>query len=179
MSAPFYDASIPPFYAALESLTSILTKASTTKEESLEKLLEARLAPDMFPLAFQVFFTCDVTAKVVARVLGNEPAQLGAHTDLKTFDDCKQLIQKARDLLDSIDKEQYNSRMDTVIEFGLGPGKSGKMASKGYVASYALPNMMFHLVTAYGILRKEGVELGKMDYILPFGISKAEIIETK
>jgi hypothetical protein len=173
----FYDNTVPYFSGALESLTNILTKAKAEGGD-ISKLLETRLVPDMLPLAFQVFFTADGTAKFAARVAGTEPADLGQFTDIKTFEDCEAIIAKARAALDALDKDAFEARADVVIEFGLGPNRTGKMPARGYAMGYSMPNVFFHLVTAYNILRKEGIPLGKMDYVTPWGIGKAEIITT-
>jgi len=172
--ASYYDDTVPYFTGALTSLSNVLTKANA--EGNFATLLEARLISDMLPLAFQVYLTCEVTAKFAARFCGTEPVKLGTWTDLKTFEDCMSMIDKAKAELNAIDKTKFDSRTEEPVEFALGP-KTGKLSARNYAMSFSMPNLFFHLVTAYNILRKEGIPIGKMDYLPPWGVTKAEIVE--
>jgi hypothetical protein len=171
-----YDNTVPYIQGSLEALSNILNKAKAEGGD-IPTLLESRIVADMLPLAFQIFFVSDVATKFAARLSDTEAESLGAYTDLKTLEDCQAVIAKARAAVDALDKDVADSRADTVIEFGLGPGKTGKMAARGYVMGFTMPNVFFHLSTAYNILRKEGIPLGKMDFVAPYGLLKAEITE--
>lgn len=163
-----YDFYVTYARNALQALEAILTRANT--EGDVSKLLQARLVPDMLPLAFQVWYTTDLINKLGPRVLGTEPVQMPPTDELTSFEACQKIFATAKASLDAIDKEQFEARIDAPIEFGLGPKNTGKSTAKGYLKCFSQPNICFHLVTAYNILRKEGVQVGKMDYAAPFNV---------
>ncbi|KAG5944934.1 hypothetical protein E4U53_006790 [Claviceps sorghi] len=160
----FYDASIPLTKEALEALKAVLKKGSEAPNAA--SLPEARLIQDMLPLSFQVHFVTDLAQKLVARATGTEP--LTFENNLQTFDEFFQRIDKVQDILAKADKEIINKRVDETVTIGLGPGKEGQMVIRNYLSGFILPNLFFHVTTAYNIMRKEGVPLGKMDYLTPF-----------
>ncbi|UNI17546.1 hypothetical protein JDV02_003879 [Purpureocillium takamizusanense] len=164
MSYSLYDASVVLARDALASLTSVLKKGEA--HAAADSLPEARLYPDMLPLAFQVYMMTDTASKMCARLSGEEPAVL--ENNLKTFADFHARIAQVEAIVAKADQATVNARAAEVVTIGLGPGKSAPMACSAYVNGYALPNIFFHLTTAYGILRKEGVPLGKTDYLVAF-----------
>ena len=85
--------------------------------------------------------------------------------DLKTFADFYARIDEVSTIVNAADKATINGRDESTISIGFGPGKSVDMSAAGYVNGYLMPNLFFHLTTVYNILRKEGVELGKLDYL--------------
>lgn len=163
----FYDASIPLAQESLEALDAILKKGSEAPNAA--SLPEARIFEDMLPLSFQVHFVTDIAQKLVARASGTEP--LGLENNLGSFDDFFRRIETVRRVLAGADRHVINGRVDETVTIGLGPGKEGRMLARNYLSGYVIPNMFFHVATAYNIMRKEGVALGKMDYLGPF-ISK-------
>ncbi|CAG7554709.1 unnamed protein product [Fusarium equiseti] len=165
MSYTLYDAAVLHTKEALNSLSNILKKAESHANAS--SFPTAKLAPDMLDLNFQVFFTVDTAQKIVARTTGTEPLSL-SRDECTNFEQYHALIAKALDVIEKADKELVEKRAAEVVTIGLGPGKSADMKCRDYVQGYGIPNVFFHLTTAYAILRKEGVELGKQDYIGAF-----------
>ncbi|KAJ6441051.1 helix-turn-helix domain-containing protein [Purpureocillium lavendulum] len=164
MSYAIYDASIVLAKDALASLSAVLKKGEEHADAA--SLPEARIFSDMLPLAFQVHMVTDISSKVYARLSGVEPKAL--ENNMKTFADFNARIAEVQDILAKADEKAINARVAETVTIGLGPGKSGSMSGAGYVNGYVIPNIFFHLTTAYDILRKEGVPLGKMDYLTPF-----------
>jgi uncharacterized protein len=165
MSYTLYDAAILHTKEALNSLSSILKKAESHANAS--SFPTAKLAPDMLDLSFQVFFTTDTAQKIVARTTGTEPLTL-SRDECTTFPQFHARIAQVLEVVEKADRELVEKRSAEVVTIGLGPGKSADMKVRDYVQGYAIPNVFFHLTTAYAILRKEGVELGKQDYIGAF-----------
>lgn len=166
MSYTLYDASVATAKDALSALAAVLTKAESHAATSAAALPAARLYDDMLPLSFQVFMTTDVAQKLAARGLGVDPLDLSR--DLETFAAMQARIAQVQEVLAKVDREAFDARVDAEVTVGMGAGKEAKMKLKEYVNGYAIPNLFFHTTTAYGILRKEGVPLGKMDYLTPF-----------
>ncbi|KAH7327732.1 hypothetical protein B0I35DRAFT_447900 [Stachybotrys elegans] len=164
MSITLYEQSIPFLKEVLASLTSVLQKGASSAKATA--LVESRIVDDMKPLPFQVYCVTDLTSKAAARLQGKEPTAYA--DDMKTFDDFFGRIKEVEAQLDAADKDLINSRAETNIVMGIGGGKTLELPAKGYVAAYIIPNTMFHLMTAYNILRKEGIELGKLDFLGAF-----------
>lgn len=164
MSYTLYDASIPVARDALKALSAILKKGEAAPNAA--SLPAATIHPDMKPLSFQVHVATDLAQKMHARLTGAEPATL--ENNLETFADFHARIAETEALLAKADRDTVNKRAGENVPLGLGPGKTVHIPGAAYVNSYGLPNVFFHLTTAYDILRKEGVPLGKMDYLSPF-----------
>lgn len=164
MSFTLYDSSIAIALKALASLKEVLQKAQGVPNSSA--LIEAKIHPDMLDMAFQVNLTTATAAKMHARAMGVEPPPLDGA--LKTFDDFFARIQEVTTLLASADKELINSRANELVPVGMGPGKTVQMPLSAYVTGYSLPNIFFHLTTAYNICRKNDVELGKLNFLRSF-----------
>ncbi|PHH77522.1 hypothetical protein CDD82_3477 [Ophiocordyceps australis] len=164
MGYGLYDTSVVIPRDALKSLSAILKKAEAAPNAA--SLPEARIHPDMLPLTFQVYTVTDIAQKMVSRVSGREPVLL--ERDLKTFADMHARIHQVLELLADADKDAINKRVDDIVPFNLGPTKMAQAPAGAFVNGYGLPNLFFHLVTAYDILRKEGIVLGKMDYLTSF-----------
>ncbi|ENH67125.1 hypothetical protein FOC1_g10002757 [Fusarium oxysporum f. sp. cubense race 1] len=150
MSYTLYDAAILHTKEALNSLSSILKKAESHANSA--SFPTAKLAPDMLDLSFQVYFTTDTAQKIVARTTGTEPLTL-SRDECTTFPQFHARIAQVLEVVEKADREIL---------------KSADMKVRDYVQGYGIPNVFFHLTTAYAILRKEGVELGKQDYIGAF-----------
>ena len=164
MSFTIYNASIGFAKDALNSLSSILTKAASHPNAS--SFPSARLYEDMLPLSFQVYTVTDTASKIAARTTGVEPPKL--ERDLDTFDKMHARIEQVREILNKVERETVEKRAAETVTLGLGPGKNVQIKSEEYVQGYGQPNMFFHLNMAYAILRNQGVPLGKNDYLGSF-----------
>jgi len=152
-----YDTTIPPFIRNLKTLSSLLKKGlqHTSNEEST--LLASRLIEDMKPLPYQIQRISD-TAKGVAVRVAKVPTEAWAD-DETTFEQLQARIAKTIAFLEKIDPKSMDGEDEMVEFFGT------QLKAKDYVLNVAVPNFYFHYVTAYGLLRKEGVPIGKQDYL--------------
>ncbi|HLW91316.1 MAG TPA: DUF1993 domain-containing protein [Roseiarcus sp.] len=160
-----YEATIPVFEQLLGSLSAIIDKAKAHAEGrkiDASALTTARLRPDMFPFARQVQATCDWAKNLGARLAGAEPPKFEDHET--SFDELKARIAKTLDYLRGLKRQDIDAGETREVVFPLGPNKM-KMKGADYAFHLALPNFYFHLTTAYGILRHNGVELGKRDFM--------------
>ncbi|KAL6875165.1 hypothetical protein J3F83DRAFT_730125 [Trichoderma novae-zelandiae] len=164
MSYSLYDASVPLAKNALKALANILQKAEAAPNGA--SLLAARIHPDMLPLTFQVKMVTDTATKLVARLTGTEPHAWEG--EIETYADCHARIAKAEEILASANKDVVNQRQNELVSVGMGSLGTFQMTGPSYINGYVLPNLFFHLSTAYNILRKEGVPLGKTDYLTSF-----------
>jgi len=165
MSLSLYDASIGTFRHMLSALDAILSRAEAhAKAKGFDpaNLLQARLAPDMFPLTRQVQIACDMAKAAAARLAGQTPP---SHPDTETtFAELHERIAKVQTLLESADREAIESGAERTIRFTTG-GREVEMPGAQYLIDWALPNFYFHVTTAYGLLRHNGVDLGKRDFL--------------
>ena len=149
----------------LRNLSALIDKADAhcaAKKIDPTALTSFRLYPDMFPLTRQVQIACDTAKGAVARLAG---AEIPKHDDIEqTFADLKARIAKTLDFIESIKSERIDGTEDKEIVLQM---RSGERRFKGmpYLLAFATPNFYFHLTTAYNILRHNGVELGKMDFL--------------
>jgi uncharacterized protein len=166
MSANLYQASVPAFLQMLKSLSSILTKTAAhaeAKKIDPSVYVNARLAPDMHPLARQIQMVSDTAKGAAARLAGIEVPSM-PDTEV-TLAELQQRIAKTADFLSGLKPEQFEGSAERSVELTVGPGQ--KMTFKGatYLTHFALPNFYFHVTTAYDIVRHNGVEVGKRDYL--------------
>ena len=165
MNISMYQASAPRFANILKNLSAILDKAQAhadAKKIEPEVLTACRLSPDMFPMARQVQVACDTAKGAVARLAGVE---IPKHEDTEqTLADLKTRIAKTIAFIDSIKPAQLDGTEDREIVLKLS-GREVKFAGMQYLLGFAHPNFYFHVTTAYDILRHNGVEIGKRDYI--------------
>lgn len=160
-----YDASIGTAKDALTSLSAIIAKTESSSVAAT--IPKASIHSNMLPFSFQIHTITALVSKMVSRVTGTDVVEL--ENNLETFDAMKARISEIQKQLEGVSKETVNSRENETVPVGLGPNKpEGKLKSWQYVQGYAVPNIYFHLMTAYNIARKEGVEIGKMDYLVPF-----------
>ena len=165
MTISMYQASAPRFANTLKNLSAILDKAQAHCEaKKIDPLVltGARLYPDMFALARQVQVACDTAKGAMARLAGVE---IPKHEDTeKTFEELKARIAKTVALMETFKPAQIDGTEDKDYVIKLGPRE---MQWKGmqYLLGFALPNFYFHAATAYDILRHNGVELVKRDFI--------------
>jgi hypothetical protein len=159
------QASIPTFTRMLNSLSAILDKAvahSKSNGGDAATLLEARLAPDMFPLVKQVQIATDHAKGATARLSGREPPKF--EDNEASFDDLKARIRKTLDFVASVPAAEIDGSEEKPITLTIG-GNPMSFTGRVYLLHFALPNLYFHITTAYDILRHKGVPLGKRDFI--------------
>jgi hypothetical protein len=164
-----YTASVPVFRQMLGSLAAILEKAEShadLKKLEPQALLQARLFPDMFPLLRQVQVAADFAKGTVARLGGVEVPRYEDVED--DFASLQARIAKTLAFIDSVPREAIEDGIDREVTVGLGANQREFKSGQPYLLHYALPNFYFHATTAYAILRHNGVELGKKDFIGSF-----------
>ena len=165
MSLSMYQASIPQFQRMLGNLAQILAKAegwAQSRKIDPSVLLNARLAPDMFPLVRQVLIASDSVKGCAARLAGIEVPSF-ADTE-SSFAELQARVQKTLDFLSSVSAAQVDGSEDKAITLNF-PGQELKFSGRDYLLSFVLPNFYFHLTTTYAILRHNGLEIGKMDFL--------------
>lgn len=150
----------------LGSLSSLLKKAEAQAEAKgykPETLIQFRLFPDMFPLVKQVQLTCDFAARAAARLAGAEPKSF---PDTETsFAELQARIAAAREYLASFADADYAGWQERQITLKVG-GQDMTFGGDQFLMGYSLPQFHFHLTTAYAILRHNGIEIGKRDYMM-------------
>ena len=160
-----YQACVPQFVKVLGNLSSILDKAQAhvdAKKLDPAVLPNFRLFPDMLPLTSQVQIACDTAKGVVARLAGLE---IPAHEDTeKTLADLKARIAKAVAFIQTVKPEQVDGSEDREIVIKRGETEL-RFTGMQFLLGRALPNFYFHVTTAYDILRHNGIEIGKRDYL--------------
>jgi hypothetical protein len=165
MSLSMYQASAPVFIQGLKGLLKALTKASDHVEQRKldpDALLQARLYPDMFPLKRQVQIATDFAKGGVARLAGVEPPP---YDDVETsFAELKARVEATLAFLATFEASQIDGSEDKDITLTR-RGETSVVKAQPYLLLQAMPNFYFHLTTAYAILRHNGVELGKKDYL--------------
>ena len=161
MALSLYDASIPVYLQMLRNLSAIMDKAQAAGGD-LATYMEARLAPDMHPFTRQIQMASDAAKAGAARLAGVTPPSM-PDTEA-TWPELKARLQKTIDFVGSITPEQVNGDETRTIELPL-PGRTMTFTARDFLFNFSLPNFLFHVTTAYGLLRKEGVPLGKMDFL--------------
>lgn len=164
-----YDATIPVFTKMLHNVEGWLDKAcalAAQKKFEPEVLLTTRLAPDMFSFCRQLQSACDGAKFAAAKLTGKEPP---AHPDTeKTVAELRTRLATVRGYLESFKPEDFAGAEERACSHTWMGGKS--MRGADYLTQFALPNFYFHVTAAYAILRANGVDVGKMDFLggLPF-----------
>ncbi|MGH8081216.1 MAG: DUF1993 domain-containing protein [Lysobacter sp.] len=165
MSLSLYDISVPAFARGLDVLSHLLDKGvAYAGEQGIEPsvLIAGRLAPDMYTLIGQVQSASDAAKFGAARLAGITPPSF-ADTETN-LDELRERIAKTQEFLRSVTPQSMEG--DEEREIVIRPGGSElKFTARDYIRGFVLPNFYFHLTTAYGILRNQGVPLGKMDYL--------------
>ena len=162
----FYDAAVPAYLQILGSLSGLLTKAEAhceAKKIQPEVLLGSRLFPDMLPLSKQIQLASDFAAKGCARLTHSEVPST-PDTE-KTFGELKQRLAKTVDYVKSFNPAQFEGADAKDVTFPAGPDKSITMKGQQFLSAFSFPNFYFHAATAHGILRHNGVEIGKRDFL--------------
>lgn len=165
MSISIHQASVPVFVQGLKGLKGVLTKAQAhieAKKLDPEALLKDRLYPDMFPLIRQVQIATDFAKGCAARLAGEEvPTWDDAET---TFPELIARIDRAIAYVEGLDPAAFAGAEDRDITL-VRRGETNVVKGLAYLQTQAQPNFFFHLTTAYAVLRHNGVEIGKRDYL--------------
>lgn len=165
MSLSMYQASVPVFVSKLENLTAILDKAAAhaeAKKIDPAVFINARLAPDMFPLSRQVQIATDIVKGGAARLAGID---VPSFEDKETsFDELQARIAKTVAFLHSVTAEQIDGSEERKISLKFG-SQEFHFSGQDYLLDFVLPNLYFHITTAYAILRHNGVAIGKKDFL--------------
>jgi hypothetical protein len=167
MSVSMYEVSIPIFTLSLNNLAAILDKAAAhaeAKKVDPNVLPSTRLIADMLPLSAQIQIACDTAKGAAARLAGVEAPK---HEDTEaTIPDLRARVDKTLAFIKSIKPEQFANAetREIVLQF---PQTTMKFTGLNYLTNFVLPNFFFHMTMAYALLRKNGVELGKRDFLGP------------
>lgn len=165
MSLTMYQASIPVFVHMLGNLSAILDKASAhaeAKKIDPSIYINARLAPDMYPLSRQIQIATDMAKGCAARLAGIDVASY--EDNETTFPDLQARIAKTVAFVQSVSAEQINGSEERQVTLKL-RGKDVSFSGQPYLLYFVLPNFYFHITAAYAILRHNGLDIGKMDFI--------------
>ena len=168
MRISMYQASAPRFANMLRNLATLIEKADAhcaAKKIDPAAITSFRLYPDMFPFTRQVQIACDTAKGAVARLAGVE---MPKHEDTEqTFAELKARIAKTIDFVESVSAAKIDGTEEKEIVLAM---RSGERRYKGmqYLLGFAYPNFYFHVTTAYNILRHNGVEIGKRDFVGSF-----------
>ena len=165
MALSMHAASVPVFRQLLASLADLLGKAeahATEKKIDPAVLLQTRLFPDMFPLVRQVQIACDFAKSVPARLAG---ADVPAYDDSEqSFAELQARIAKTIAFIQTVPDSAFEGAEAKTITVKAGPRELTFPAVQ-YLNGYAIPNFYFHMTTAHNILRSNGVEIGKVDFL--------------
>lgn len=165
MSLSMYDASVPVFVRSLTALSTVLDKAAAyfeAKKIDPAAVLTARLAPDMFALTRQVQLACDFAKNTSGRLAGGD---LPKYEDTETsITELKARIQKTLAFITGLSKDSIDGSADRDIVVPLRAGPT-TFKGKAFLLGFGLPNFFFHATTAYVILRHNGLEIGKTDFL--------------
>jgi hypothetical protein len=165
MSLSIYQASVPVLIRALNNLSAIVDKAVANAEaRKIEPavFINARLAPDMFPLARQIQSASDGAKGCAARLAGID---IPSFADTETsFPELQERIAKTVAFLQSVSEAQFEGSESRTVTMKL-RGADVNFTGQSYLLGFALPNFFFHVTTAYAILRHNGVDIGKRDFL--------------
>jgi len=169
MTISLYAASVPVFQQMLNALSDVLKKAeahASAKNVDQSVFLQARLYPDMFPLVRQVQIAVDFAKGVSARLA---EVELPKYDDTETtFAELQALITKVLAFIGEIKPEQIDGKEGIEIVTRPGTPKEKRFSGQAYLLTYGLPQFFFHVTTTYALLRHNGIEVGKRDYMGAF-----------
>lgn len=159
-----YSFTVPMFEKMLTAMKTVLEKGEAFAKEkgtSEAEMLDSRLAPDMLPLTRQVQIATDNAKGACARLTGMEIPKY--EDDETTFAQLLARIDKTLALLKTVPESAFEQAAQAQVTLPYFPGKY--MTGEGYAHEYVIPNFLFHVTTAYAILRMKGVPLGKGDFL--------------
>lgn len=171
-----YDAIIPTGISQLKGLKEIITKAEEHCKASDisfdDTIVPARLAPDMLPLSFQIYIATDLALKIVSRFKDESVPPVGFPADYNTLFATAALIHARIDeaiaVLESCTPEEFKKGEHEEMQWSPRPQIDIRGPKRDYLLAVVVPNMAFHVTTAYSILRNRGVQIGKFDILKPF-----------
>ena len=166
MAISMSSASLPVFRTMLGNLSHLLEKGQAyaqARKFDPQVLVTYRLAPDMLPFSRQIQIACDAAKNGVARISGVEAPRF--EDNESTFEELRARIARTLAWLDTVPPEKLNGTEDKDITFPVGRESTRTMKGEAYLKHWVLPNLFFHVTTAYAILRHNGVDLGKADYL--------------
>ncbi len=165
MTISMHQALVPTAIRALENLSAVMKKGAahaTAKKIEEKVLLESRLFPDMLPFVRQIQIACDTAKAGVSRLA---EVEIPSHADTEqNFEQLQERIAKTIAYLKTIKAEQIDGKEELKISYHQ-HGRDRNFVGLPYLLNYVLPNIFFHSTTAYAILRHNGVEIGKKDYL--------------
>jgi hypothetical protein len=167
MTLTMHEASVPVFRQMLTNLSVILDKANAhATEQRIDPsvLLQARLYPTMFPLVRQVQIATDHAKGATARLSGAEPPKFVDKE--KSIDELKARIARTLKYVSSVPAAKFEGAEARTILLTIG-SRQMELQGKNYLLGFALPNFFFHMTTAYDILRHNGLDIGKRDFLGP------------
>jgi len=160
------SAGLPVFQTALRNLAHCLDKAeanAAARKFDPNVFCTLRLAPDMLPFPAQVRIACDAAKNGTARIAGIEAPKF--EDNEVTFAELKGRIAKTLDWLATVPADAFDGREAVDVTFPVGRDATRTMPGEAYLKHWAIPNLLFHVTTAYALLRHAGVDLGKADYL--------------
>jgi len=166
MSISMSSASLPILDSMLANLSHLLDKAQKSAEGRRfdpSVLTQYRLAPDMLPFTRQVLIACDAAKNGVARLTGLEAPKFDDTES--TLAELRERIQKTRAWLETVPADRLDGTEDRDITFPVGREATRTLKAEAYLKHWMLPNFFFHITMVYAILRHNGVDLGKADYL--------------
>lgn len=165
MKISMYAMSVELLVPMLQNLSGLLDKGrahAEAKKFDLSVLVDARLAPDMLPFVKQIQIACDMAKNGVARLAGQEAPRF--EDNEKTFDELKARIARTIDYIRGFDAGALEGSETRDIQISV-PNRTFEFKGLSFLQRWLLPNFYFHVVTAYDILRHNGVDIGKADFL--------------
>lgn len=165
MTISMYQASVPVCTRALNNLIAILDKAKAhaeAKKIEPDVFVSCRLIADMHPLSRQIQIASDVAKNGIARLAGAEPPSFP--DEEKTLAELVERLKKTVKYLESFKPAQIDGTEDKTVTMKIGPNTM-EFQGQPYLLNFILPNVFFHVTTAYDILRENGVDIGKRDFL--------------
>ena len=164
MEISYYDVLIPEMTKMMKQLNAWLDKTAgyaDSKKIDMDVFLNSRLAPNQYHFIKQVQVASDMAKGAAARLTGQTPPKF--EDTEKTLTEVRERINKTVSYLETIRPEGFAKAASAVVPLGFMPGKA--MRGQDYALHMILPNFYFHITTAYAILRHNGVDLGKADFM--------------
>lgn len=171
MAITLSSAALPTFITTLRNLGHCLDKAvanAAARKFEVDVLVTTRLAPDMLPFASQIRIACDAAKNGTARLAGIEAPKFA--DDETTMAQLQARVAKTVAWLQTVPADALDGREAVDITFPVGREATRTMAGEAYLKHWALPNFFFHVSMAYALLRHNGVDLGKADYLAGAGL---------
>jgi hypothetical protein len=161
-----HRATVPVLIRGLKILSTLLEKGEAHAKETGADLTGARLAPDMLTLVGQIQRISDTSKGAIGRLTDIVPPPMA--DEEVSFADLQARVAKTIAFLESVDPAAFDGADTREVTLKAGPFEA-KVSGEDALLGFVLPNFYFHLTTAYGILRNQGVAVGKLDYLGPFG----------